>query len=95
MLLARTFKRVSKSSFSGSTPRYLSSPLYHVVDEFSRHSGDVDAIFDEAGRHSYADVSTKSDVVAKALLDEKIVDQSVSYVCPNDASYTFASFGIW
>ena len=92
--LTRTLKRATLS-LRGSNPRFLSSTLYNVVDEFCRHSGDVDAIFDENGRHSYADISAKSSVVAKALVDEKVFDQNVSYVCPNDASYAFASFGIW
>ena len=94
ILLLRTLNKATKSPL-GSNPRYLSSTLFSAVDEFSRRNGDTDAIFDENGRHSYADISAKSGVVAKALVDEKIFDQNVSYVCPNDANYAFASFGIW
>ena len=72
-----------------------SSPIFVKVDEFGRQNPKVAAIFDEFGRHSYGDVVTKSDGVAKALRDEKIFDQNVSYLCPNNATYAFATFGIW
>jgi hypothetical protein len=71
------------------------STIFFKVDEFGRQNPTVAAIFDEFGRHSYGDVATKSDNVAKALRDEKIVDENVSYLCPNNASYAFATFGIW
>lgn len=90
-------KRVSillhKATRSSSSQ---SSSLFNTVNRFGRQSGaDEDAIFDANGRHSYRDVAVKSDAVAKALIDENIFNENVSYLCPNDASYTFATFGIW
>lgn len=82
-------KRATRSSSN------LSSTLFNTVDQFGRQGGNAVAIFDENGQHTYADVTIKSDAVAKALIDEKIFDRNVTYLCPNDARYTFATFGIW
>ena len=93
MFLKKSFNFIQKRH---SQIRCMTSAtIFHRVEEFGRKSGNDSAIFDEFGRHTYGDVSAKSDSVARALRDEKVFDRNVSFLCPNNSSYVFAQFGIW
>jgi acyl-CoA synthetase (AMP-forming)/AMP-acid ligase II len=99
--LGKTSKMLSKKILNFIQKRHLqirkasSATIYSRVEEFGTKNGSDSAIFDEFGRHTYGDVSTKSDGVARALTDEKVFDKNVSFLCPNNSNYVFAQFGIW
>ena len=90
ILLRKSFKLATSQIRSQS-----SSTIFGRVDEFGRQNASVAAIFDEFGRHTSGDIVTMSDSVARALADEKVFDENVSFLTPNNSSYAFAQFGIW
>ncbi len=91
ILLRKSFNLTTKSQIRAQS----SSTIFDRVDKFGRQNENVAAIFDEFGRHTYGDIVNKSDSVARALADEKVFDENVSFLTPNNSSYAFAQFGIW
>ncbi len=93
--MSRIFLRKSFKLSASQIRAQSSSTIFGRVDEFGRQNENVAAIFDEFGRHTYGDIVKKSNSVARALTDEKVLDENVSFLTPNNASYAFAQFGIW
>lgn len=69
--------------------------IYSRLDAMGKKNEAAAAILDQNGRHSYGQLVDRSNIVAKALIDEKVFDENVSFLCPNDASYAVAQFGVW
>jgi len=69
--------------------------LHNRLDNLGKLRGESVAILDETGSCSYSKLVENSNLVAKALEDEKVQAGNVSFLCGNDATYPSIQFGIW
>jgi malonyl-CoA/methylmalonyl-CoA synthetase len=63
----------------------------------ARGHGQRDAVLDDRGTHSYADLLAASESVAGALLDGRndLGEARVAFLTPADASYVAVQWGVW
>ena len=75
----------------------ISRPLYYYVDLNERRNNV--ALVDKFGTHTYGDLSSKSQIIAKAVketLRSKCGrSNKISFLCENDSSYINTLLGIW